>query len=122
MINISIVQFCPKLFERKSNISRIEEIIEKDDSDLILFPELSTTGYFFLNREEVDENSDEFNGKTIMHFQEMAVIHNKIIVIGFAEKFRSELYNSAAILFPEEKYSSCYRKTHLFPVFSIGTP
>ncbi len=114
MINISIVQFCPKLFERKSNISRIEEIIEKDDSDLILFPELSTTGYFFLNREEVDENSDEFNGKTIMHFQEMAVIHNKIIVIGFAEKFRSELYNSAAILFPEEKYSSCYRKTHLF--------
>ncbi len=114
MVNISIVQFCPKLFEKNSNISKMEQIIRGDDSDLIIFPELSISGYFFLNREEVEENSDEFNGNTIKRFQELATKLNKIIVFGFAEKFRTELFNSAAILFPEDKYSACYRKTHLF--------
>ncbi|NLO20022.1 MAG: carbon-nitrogen hydrolase [Ignavibacteria bacterium] len=114
MIDISIVQFCPKLFDKKSNINKIEQFIEADKSDLIVFPELATTGYSFITAKEAEEHSDEFNGKIMKRFQEMATRKNKIIVLGFAEKFRTEFYNSAAILFPEKEYSACYRKTHLF--------
>ncbi|ROL60542.1 carbon-nitrogen hydrolase, partial [Bacteroidetes/Chlorobi group bacterium ChocPot_Mid] len=50
----------------------------------------------------------------IQEFQELSTKTNKILVIGFPEKQKDRLYNSAAILFPDKQISRCYRKTHLF--------
>lgn len=111
---ISGVQFYPKFGEKENNISKIISFINNIDSDMIIFPELSTTGYFFQNENEVKNIAEEFSGQTVANIQKLASEQNKIIVFGFAEKDGDDYYNSAAILFPDQHLSKVYRKTHLF--------
>jgi predicted amidohydrolase len=113
-LSVSIVQFSPILFEKTKNQEKIISIIEKDDSDIIVFPELSTSGYFFMNRTEAasmaEAKDSEFNRK----IQDLSKQFGKIIVYGFAEYDVEKIYNTAAIVFPDEKLTFYYRKTHLF--------
>lgn len=81
-------------------------IIVTIDFDVIVFPELAFTGYDFKDKEEVSRFAFDFNGENIQHFQNIASNLNKIIVIGFAEKSGSKLFNSAAILFPDKSLSN----------------
>jgi len=114
IMKISTVQFNPILFDKEYNIQKMLSLIENVKSDIIVFPELSTTGYFFLHKEEMQRYSDTFNSETIKIFQKLATDRNQIIVFGFLEEAKEHFYNSAAILFPQQKYSRIYRKTHLF--------
>jgi predicted amidohydrolase len=84
------------------------------NADLICFPELAFTGYFFLSRKEIESYAFEFQSDFIQEFQKIATNSNKIIIVGFPEKFQDKIFNSAAILFPEQTLSRVYRKTHLF--------
>ncbi|MFP4528250.1 MAG: nitrilase-related carbon-nitrogen hydrolase [Candidatus Kapaibacterium sp.] len=111
---ISVVQFFPIFGEKERNIETITSYIENSDSDIIIFPELATTGYFFQNRSETEKYAEPFGGETTAHFQKIAKERDKIIALGFPEIDGEKLYNSAAILFPDESASRAYRKTHLF--------
>lgn len=113
-MKIDVAQFCPKLFDKASNLEKINDIISKSDADIIVLPELATTGYFFTSREEVDKYAETTKGETYTAWQKLAKEKDIIIVAGFAEKFEDKLFNSAAVIFPDEEYSTVYRKTHLF--------
>jgi 5-aminopentanamidase len=113
-MKIAGVQFKPVFGDKEQNISTITDKIKNIESDIIIFPELSVSGYFFLNEKEVAEIADEFSGVMIRNFQKMSTELNKILFIGFPEKFQDKFYNSVAILLPDNKLSRCYRKTHLF--------
>ncbi|MFH1049668.1 MAG: nitrilase-related carbon-nitrogen hydrolase [bacterium] len=123
-MRIAGVQFKPFFGEKEKNVEMMIEKVKSIEADLIIFPELSTSGYFFLEKEEVNKEAEDFNGDVISRFQDLSSEHNKILVIGFPEKSGDKFYNSAAILFPEKEISKCYRKTHLFYkekfVFSPG--
>jgi len=111
---VSGVQFLPEFGEKSKNIKKIISYVNDIDSDIIIFPELSTTGYFFQNKDEVKYVAEKFNGQTVTLIQKLATEQNKIIIFGFAEEFDDKYYNSAAILFPDKQLSKVYRKTHLF--------
>ncbi len=117
-MKIAVVQFSPERGNKEKNLDFILSQIDSINADLIVFPELSTTGYFFLNREETASLAEPFDGPTAEAISEKAEKQNKIIVAGFIESgsgtIDTKIYNSAAIIFPDRKLNAVYRKTHLF--------
>src|SRR5687767_2664762 len=113
-LSVSCFQFAPVLKEKEQNIERIFKEIDKSTSDILVFPELATSGYFFINRNEVREVAESADGEFLKEIQQKASQQNKIIVVGFAEQDGEKLYNSCVIALPDFSKTRIYRKTHLF--------
>jgi len=113
-MKISTVQFCPKLGQKQENIKKIYTYIDSIDSDIIVFPELSTSGYFYTDKQELAELAETSDGPMATALQAKASDQNKIIIVGFPEKDGDDIYNSSVILFPDPALKAVYRKTHLF--------
>jgi predicted amidohydrolase len=113
-MKIAIIQFCPDYGKIEPNIAKMQEMINSIEADIIVFPELCTTGYFFTDKRIAVSLAENANGETINLFKEMAQKKNSTIVYGFIEKDGGKLYNSAAILMPDSRLNRIYRKTHLF--------
>lgn len=113
-LKLAVVQFTPRFGEKQKNFSRMQKLVENVTADIIVFPELCTTGYFFLSREEVDQVAETTSGESSDFFRDMAQKKNAVVVAGFAERHHKNLYNSCFVIVPERKKSSVYRKTHLF--------
>jgi predicted amidohydrolase len=113
-MKLSLVQFCPEFGNTEANRRKIRTLAESIASDIVVFPELSTSGYFFSSRDEALKFGEPADSGFIREVQEIATEKQKTVVFGFAETEGSELYNSAAILMPDKKQSRIYRKTHLF--------
>jgi len=113
-LKLAVVQFTPELGKKTENLNRIENLTERLKADIIVFPELCTTGYYFLSREEVEAVAEPAAGPTGAFFQDMARKHNAIVVAGFAERDDNQLFISCLIAVPENQNPKVYRKTHLF--------
>jgi predicted amidohydrolase len=113
-LKLAVVQFTPEFGEKQKNFARMQQLVEKVTADIIVFPELCTTGYFFLSREEIDRVADTADGESSHFFQDMARKKNGVVVAGFAERYQKNLYNSCFVVVPEVNKPSVYRKTHLF--------
>jgi len=112
-LKLAVVQFSPGFNRKRNNLDRIERLTAGLDADIIVLPELCTTGYFFLSREETAKAAEPADGPTARFFQEMAQRHNAIVVAGFAECDGDKLFNAALIARPEA-LPRVYRKIHLF--------
>ena len=113
-LKIAVVQFTPDFGAKQNNFNRMQKLVETVTADIIVFPELCTTGYFFLSREEIDQVAETAEGQSAGFFQDMAQKKNAVVVAGFAERHRNRFYNSCFVVVPEVKKASVYRKTHLF--------
>ncbi|MCX7909655.1 MAG: carbon-nitrogen hydrolase [Ignavibacteria bacterium] len=113
-MRVAAIQFSPFFKEIDKNFDYIYNKSKEVEADLICFPELSLSGYFFLTREELLPFTIDFRSEIIARIQEISTSLNKIILFGFPEKSNGKIFNSCAILFPEKKFSCVYRKTHLF--------
>ncbi len=112
---ITIVQSFPKYADTAFNLNSIHSIIDSTKTDLLIFPELATSGYFFTEKSHIMPHTLIWNKSLeLMSIQEKATQTDTIIVIGFPEKEGDVLYNSAGIFMPEASQSRVYRKTHLF--------
>jgi len=112
-LRLAVVQFSP-LFNRKAeNLARIEALTAGLEADIIVLPELCTTGYFFLSREETAKAAEPADGPTARFFMEMARRHNAVVAAGFAERDGKRLFNSCLVVRPEAP-AGVYRKVHLF--------
>jgi len=113
-LKLSVVQFTPAFGEKMENLSRMKKLVQGLCADIVVFPELCTTGYFFTSRAEVAEIAEERTGPSCRFFKELSRELNAVVVAGFAERHRDKQFNSAIIAVPEEKEPFVYRKTHLF--------
>ena len=113
-LKLAVVQFTPEFNEKQKNFARMQQLVEKITADIIVFPELCTTGYFFLSREEINQVAETADGESYGFFYDMAQRKNAVVVAGFAERHQEKLYNSCFVIVPEIENSSVYRKTHLF--------
>ena len=110
--SVATVQFAPVYDEIAQNFQQIESLVKDLDDDIVVLPELCTTGYSFLNTKEVEglaltaEEFADFLG-------DYSVKNNNVIIAGFAEKDEDRFYNSTIALMPDKSYI-VYRKTHLF--------
>ena len=113
-LTIAVVQFTPQFGEKKQNQARMQQLVADVTADIIVFPELCTTGYFFQTRDEVAAVAETATGPGAAFFSRMAIEHQAIVVAGFAERVADNLYNSCLVIVPEVAEPYVYRKTHLF--------
>ena len=113
-MKIAVIQFEPVFKDKVKNLEKILSYINTIDAQLLIFPELCLTGYYFLNRQEVSEIAEQSSGKIIQEIQSLSSSLNKGIVFGFPEKDGEKQYNSCVVLLPDKEKSMIYRKTHLF--------
>jgi predicted amidohydrolase len=84
------------------------------DADLIVLPELATSGYLFSNMDEVNSIAEDVKtGLTPTLMRTLSKERDVSLVIGFAENDGDKVYNSALLTNPDGT-EYIYRKTHLF--------
>jgi predicted amidohydrolase len=113
-LRLAVVQFTPAFGEKDKNLARIESLVQGIAADVIVLPELCTTGYFFASRQETRDLAEPANGRTVSFFRQLAKEKNAVLVAGFAEHDGPSNYISCVIAVPEIPNDFIYRKTHLF--------
>jgi predicted amidohydrolase len=113
MIKISTIQFTPGFGTKQHNMQGILKLMQDLEADIVVLPELCTTGYSFLTKEEAFKEAEDLHGETGLFFKTLSEKIRAVIIAGFAEKEGCELYNSALVALPDGELR-CYRKTHLF--------
>ena len=112
-VKIGFLQFCPAFGKRGKNLELARELLSQREFDLMVLPELATTGYLFRDRREARVLAEEVPGPSTEFFLELARRKDALIAFGIAELCGDALYNSAVACLPNGKWY-VYRKTHLF--------
>ena len=98
----------------RAALSFLEQAREKQ-ADLILFPEMSMTG-FSMHPEKIGETNE--SPETLSFFREQAQEYGLYIGVGYVEYCQPKSFNRYAIISPEGKVLADYRKIH---PFTFGT-
>ncbi len=115
LIRIAAVQFAPTFADVQQNLATMLALLDAARSaHIVVFPELATTGYFFLSRAEVAALAEPAEGPTLQVLHREARWRGQVLVVGFAEQANGRLYNAAAVLLPDAESPIVYRKAHLF--------
>ncbi len=113
-MKIAAVQFAPEFGNVSANLQRIAELVRQSEADLYVLPELGTTGYQFLDREEAISLAEAIpGGPTVRYLEALARKLGAQIVASLAERAGDRLFISAAVIGPTGLVG-VYRKTHLF--------
>jgi len=112
-MRIGFYQFSPVFGDVEANRGKIAEVLKGAQADLLVLPELATSGYLFTGREEVEALAEPIPGPTTEFLQQIARESGMHIVIGLPERSGDALYNSAALVGPQGVVAH-YRKAHLF--------
>ena len=133
-LKAGFIQTCPEFGQVENNRQRIADFLAKADADLMVLPELFTTGYQFTDRKEVAAFAEAIpDGPTTAFLIDQARNRKVSLVAGLAEREGDALYNSAVVVGPGG-YLGKYRKAHIFdtekalfepgnlplPVFDLG--
>ncbi|NDJ35483.1 MAG: carbon-nitrogen hydrolase family protein, partial [Chloroflexi bacterium] len=116
-ITVATVQMKPELGEVEDNLVKMSDFIAKIASqqkvDLIVFPELITSGYEL--GVKFTEIAQLIPGPTVNLMSQRAQQHGVYIAFGMVAKERVEsiLYNAAVLVGPEGDITGEYRKVHL---------
>ena len=116
---IACVQFAPVTNQKQANLSHMSRWIcrimkEHPETDLIVFPELSITGYDATRQEFLEMAETPKEGEGIAALKELARRYNVYITYGYAEKEKDVMYNSMILLGRNGETVQNYRKIHPF--------
>lgn len=103
-MRIGFAQFAPRLGDVERNLATIERLLPR--ADLVVLPELATSGYVFRTRAELAAATQD----VLPRLQRLADRKRTAMVVGFPEPGP---YNSAALVVPGGR-PRIYRKAHLF--------
>lgn len=116
-VTVATVQFQPKLGEPEDNLVKMSEFVSKIGSqqkvDLIVFPELVTSGYELGVR--FTEVAQRVPGPSINLMAQRAAEFGVYIAFGLVtkEKVESVIFNSAVLVGPDGELVGTYNKVHL---------
>ncbi|MGP0565623.1 nitrilase-related carbon-nitrogen hydrolase [Nitrospina sp. 32_T5] len=133
-LKVGFLQTLPVFGDIATNLKQVEQRLSGMDADLVVLPELFTTGYQFRNQKEARDLAEPVpDGPTTRALMKLSHDLGMHIVAGLAEVEGDTVYNSAVLTGPEG-YVGKYRKAHIFdteknifaagnlplPVFDIG--
>jgi len=111
---VGVCQFKPKLLDLEYNLKKMENILSGVEADLIVLPELVTSGYIFCEKKEVQSMAEKAeDGPTSELFRRLSKKKNTSYVVGFVEEENNKFYNSAMLVNPDGEIF-VYRKIQLF--------
>lgn len=98
----------------EENLNKFEKFVDEAEADLLIFPELALTGYFFTSAAEARQYAESIDSLLIKRIQHEAKKNKISIVTGFLENDHGILYNSAVAIDCNGELIGHYRKVHLF--------
>lgn len=111
-MRVAIVQFAPKLGRVEDNLQAHEQHLQQlaaEDVDLVVFPELSLTGYFL--RDLVPDVAIKTDSETFESLAQLSV--GKTVVVGFVHESRDHRFYNAAAIFSDGTLAGIHHKLYL---------
>ncbi|RKY97272.1 MAG: hypothetical protein DRQ10_08790 [Candidatus Hydrothermota bacterium] len=113
-MKVGFVQFYPIFGKVKKNLERMAELVRSVDADLLVFPELATSGYLFLDETELGSVAEPIpRGSSFKFLSDLAKETETALIVGMPEAVKGVYYNSAVSILPDGQFY-IYRKAHLF--------
>jgi 5-aminopentanamidase len=116
-VTVAVAQLAPVLGEVTANLRTVEAAVRLaagSGAEVVVLPELVTTGYVFESVEQVRGLAERVAGHSLHAITALAVEHDLVIVGGFAELAPDDaVYNSAFLIDPSG-VRTVYRKAHLW--------
>jgi len=118
-IKLALAQISCKQGDKTQNLKKIEETAKKAQSqnaDLVIFPELSLTGYVV--RDQIYELAETIPGPSTNVIHKIAKRLKTYVIFGMpelTEKAHATIYNTSVLIGPEGligKYRKMYLPTH----------
>jgi predicted amidohydrolase len=114
-MRVGYVQTQPVFHDVAANLEKIERMVAGVHADLLVLPELCTTGYLFKDREDLARHAEPVvGGRTVGRLSVLAKQTGCHLVAGIAESAGVHLFNSSVLLSPAGTVVGYYRKIHLF--------
>ena len=119
-VKVICVQYEPKFKDILFNIKKLEKMFEKysekDEIDIVIFPEMALSGYVFENLEEIRPYTSYYDkGDQFEFISNLAKKLKCYCFMGYAEKtYDDKYYNSCFIITPDGKSLPSYRKHFLY--------
>ncbi len=114
LYSVGYCQFEPQLLRPDENRMLIADLLAGVEADLVVLPELATSGYLFTSHDDLLRVAEPaLEGPTAAMLRQIAHDHDMSIVIGFPELTEHGVYNSCMLVNPGGDVH-VYRKTHLF--------
>jgi N-carbamoylputrescine amidase len=115
-MRIACAQYAVREGDRERNLARSLYYIRRaaaGGADLVVLPELATSGCAFASCQEALKLAQEFpDGPDIRAWKKEAETSGIYVVVGFLERSGDALHNSAVLVGPDKVER--YRKTHLW--------
>jgi predicted amidohydrolase len=118
-IKLALAQMSSKRENKTENLAKIEALTQKakaQGADLVIFPELSLTGYVI--RDQLYELAETIPGPSTQRIEQLAKETQMHIIFGMpelSEKTRATIFNTSVFVGPEGfigKYRKMYLPTH----------
>ncbi|MCQ6562957.1 nitrilase-related carbon-nitrogen hydrolase [Paenibacillus mendelii] len=120
IVNVALVQFESKIMDVSANILKGLKFVQdaaRQGADLIVFPELFTTGYNtdFVGK-KYRELGEGLEGPTVQTFREAAKVYriNIVLPLVFKKPMSGVVYNSAVVINRNGDVVGEHSKTHLW--------
>lgn len=113
-MRIAVAQINSELGNKEANLQKIAELCSKASkcsTDIILFPEMSVTGY---NMEVIINIASSKNDDTYQTISNIAKENKIKIAIGIEDRRDNNLFNTLTVFDTDGEIISQYDKTHLF--------
>jgi len=111
---LSVVQYTPQYMATDVNLEAMADIISSTKTDVIVFPELSTSGYFMQTTDEVRSVALHRSDPRLTSLVNRAAVQKKVVVFGFPENNGLDRFFNSALVGGLGIPEYVYRKTHLF--------
>jgi predicted amidohydrolase len=116
-VRVACCQFAPTVGDKQRNLQQCVSLIERaaqGGAQVVVLPELASSGYVFETRAEAHALADAFDGgETIALWSGLARELKLHLVGGFCEDASGLLYNAAAVIGPGGPLGQ-FRKVHLW--------
>lgn len=121
-MKIGYFQFDIKYGDKEANLKKVEQAIEKEDFDLLVLPELFSTGCMFKSRYDAYSLAEKIPvSETVRRMMQWAERKSSYILGGLAELEKGRIFNTAVVVGPAG-YLKTYRKIYPSLTEGIYTP
>ncbi|MDQ6912747.1 MAG: hypothetical protein M3119_06400 [Verrucomicrobiota bacterium] len=113
-MKIAVAQISCVLGEVPANLAKVRDFAQRakdSGADLILFPEMTDTGYAM---SVIREHATGWEDGAVSEIQKVAAANSIAIVAGVSEREEANIFNAQVVIDSLGKIVAKYRKTHLF--------
>lgn len=110
-MKIALVQYSPVWENKSASMEKLKSLLAQTDAiDLLIFPEMTLTGFTMKS----NDFAEELEGESYLFFSSLAKEKKCSVMFGMIEKGKKKNFNTLVHLNNQGKIISTYRKIHPF--------